>query len=83
MEMPNLYTPAQVADYLHVSRGTIYSMLSRGQLESMKVGRSRRFTEQQIRDYLDSNRANGRVEMVQLSHNKKLFPSQKKEIDLA
>jgi len=83
MELPNLYTPAQVADYLHVSRGTIYSMLSRGQMESMKVGRSRRFTEQQIRDYLDSNRANGRVEMVQLSHNKKLLPSQKKEIDLA
>ena len=27
MEMPSLYTPNQVADYLHVSRGTSHNTL--------------------------------------------------------
>ena len=55
MELPSLYTPAQVADYLHISRGTIYSLISRGQIDSMKVGRKRRFTAMQIKDYLQRN----------------------------
>ena len=52
MEMPTLYTPNQVADYLHVSRGTIYSMIHRREIDSIKVGRNRRFTAQQVRDYI-------------------------------
>jgi excisionase family DNA binding protein len=52
MELPTLYTPAEVADYLHVSRGTIYSLLSRRQIDSIKVGRNRRFTSQQVKEYL-------------------------------
>ncbi len=52
MEMPSLYTPNQVADYLHVSRGTIYSMISRNEIDSIKVGRSLRFTAQQVKEYL-------------------------------
>jgi excisionase family DNA binding protein len=52
MEMPNLYTPQQVAEYLKVSRGTIYSLVSRHEIESLKVGRGRRFTAQQVSDYV-------------------------------
>jgi putative molybdopterin biosynthesis protein len=52
MEMPSLYTPAEVADYLHVSRGTIYSLLSRGEIESLKIGRNRRFTAEQVKHYI-------------------------------
>lgn len=52
MEMPALYTPAQVADHLRVSRGTIYSLISRHEIGSVKVGRSRRFTGKHIHDYL-------------------------------
>lgn len=52
MDMPSLYTPNQVADYLHVSRGTIYSLISRHEIDSIKVGRSRRFTAEQVKDYL-------------------------------
>jgi len=55
MELPSLYTPSQVADYLHVSRGTIYSMLSRGQIDSLKVGRHRRFTAQHVKDFLSKH----------------------------
>ena len=52
MDMPSLYTPNQVADYLHVSRGTVYSLISRREIDSIKVGRSRRFTSQHVKDYI-------------------------------
>jgi len=52
MDIPNLYTPNQVADYLHVSRGTIYSLVSRKEIDSIKVGRNRRFTAQHVKDYI-------------------------------
>ena len=52
MSIPSLYTPAEVADYLHVSRGTIYSLLSRGEINSVKIGRNRRFTAENVREYL-------------------------------
>ena len=43
MEMPSLYTPNQVADYLHVSRGTIYSLISRNEIDSIRNKRSAAF----------------------------------------
>jgi len=52
MNIPTLFTPKQVADYLHVSRGTIYSMISRQEIQSLKVGRNRRFTSEHIEDYI-------------------------------
>ena len=52
MNIPTLYTPKQVADYLHVSRGTIYSMISRHEIQSVKVGRNRRFTNEHIQDFI-------------------------------
>jgi putative molybdopterin biosynthesis protein len=57
MSIPSLYTPAEVADYLHVSRGTIYSLLSRGEINSLKIGRNRRFTAENIREYLNQRGA--------------------------
>ena len=56
MEMPSLYTPNQVADYLHVSRGTIYSLISRNEIDSIKVGRNRRFTADQVKEYLENRK---------------------------
>lgn len=52
MTIPSLYTPAEVADFLHVSRGTIYSILSRGEIDSLKIGRNRRFTADQVSEYI-------------------------------
>jgi putative molybdopterin biosynthesis protein len=52
MNMPTLYTPKEVADYLHISRGTIYSLVSRGEIQSIKVGRNRRFTSEHVNEYL-------------------------------
>lgn len=56
MDMPNLYTAADVADYLGLSRGTIYSLVSRGEIDSVKMGRARRFTGQQIKEYVQRDR---------------------------
>ena len=56
MEMPTLYTPQQVAEYLKVSRGTIYSLVSRHEIQRLKVVRGRRFTSQQIKDYVADKR---------------------------
>ena len=53
MDMPTLYTPNEVADYLHVSRGTIYSLLRNREIESLKVGRNRRFTAAHVKNYIN------------------------------
>ena len=50
--MAELLTPAEVADYLNVSRGTVYSLLSRGEIDSIKIGRNRRFTPQHVSEYI-------------------------------
>ena len=57
MSIPSLYTPAEVADYLHVSRGTIYSLLSRGEINSVKIGRNRRFSVENVQEYLNQRAA--------------------------
>lgn len=62
MEMPSLYTPAEVAEYLHVSRGTIYSLISRHEIGSVKIGRNRRFTIKHVQDYI--SRVGPRVVVV-------------------
>jgi len=61
MEMPSLYTPKQVAEYLKISRGTVYSLVARHEIESIKVGRHRRFTAEQVKAYLTEKR---RVEIM-------------------
>lgn len=65
MELPTLYTPSQVADYLQVARGTVYSLVSRGEIESVKVGRNRRFTADHIRHYI---KRKGAVIIVDREH---------------
>lgn len=56
MEMPSLYTPKEVADYLKISRGAVYNLVSKNEIESIKVGRHRRFTAQQVKNYMTEKR---------------------------
>jgi excisionase family DNA binding protein len=42
------YTVAEVADSLHVSRGTVYSLLRAGQLDSFRIGRARRIIPESV-----------------------------------
>lgn len=56
MESPRLYTAIEVAEHLQLSRGTIYSLVSRGEIDSLKLGRARRFTAQHINEYVNRDR---------------------------
>ncbi|GHV88258.1 hypothetical protein AGMMS50267_06180 [Spirochaetia bacterium] len=43
-----LLTAADVADALSVSRSKVYKMAEAGELQSVKIGKSLRFTEGQV-----------------------------------
>jgi excisionase family DNA binding protein len=48
------YTVEQVAKMLHISRDKIYYLLRTGQLRSIKIGKLRRITEQQLAEFIAS-----------------------------
>jgi len=48
------YRPEEVGDLLGVSRSTVYRLMGEGALESIKVGGSRRVTDEQLDRYLAS-----------------------------
>ena len=45
---PSVLTVGELADYLHISRGTLYSLLKRNELPAFKVGHHWRFTMEEI-----------------------------------
>lgn len=48
------YTVEQVAEMLHVGRDKIYYLLRTGQLRSIKIGKLRRITEEQLAAFIAS-----------------------------
>ena len=48
------YTVEQVAKMLHVGRDKIYYLLRTGQLRSIKIGKLRRITEEQLANFIGS-----------------------------
>jgi excisionase family DNA binding protein len=50
-DLPKLYTVKDVADYFGVVPWTVYQWKSSGELKATKVGRSVRFTAQQVADF--------------------------------
>jgi excisionase family DNA binding protein len=42
----------EVADLLHVGRDKVYYLLRTGQLRSIKIGKSRRITEEHLADFI-------------------------------
>ena len=53
-ELLQAYTVEQVAKMLHVGRDKVYYLLRTGQLRSLKIGKLRRITEQQLADFVAS-----------------------------
>ena len=51
-----LYTPAEVAEKLKLSKFTVYEMIKRGEIEAHRIGRSLRVSESQLEDYLIKSR---------------------------
>lgn len=53
-ELPMLFTPEQVARMLSISRSTVYALLRNGQVRSVQIGRSRRFTNSQVSEFINN-----------------------------
>lgn len=49
-----LHTPEQAAAVLSVSRTRVYELLAAGQLQSVKLGRSRRIPDLALREFVDA-----------------------------
>jgi excisionase family DNA binding protein len=48
------FTVEQVAEMLHVGRDKVYYLLRTGQLRSIKIGKLRRITEEQLTEFVAS-----------------------------
>ena len=46
------YTIEEAARLLSLSRSTLYELMAAGELETIKVGRARRVTEDQLQDFI-------------------------------
>lgn len=51
-----LYTLQEVADYLKVSRQTIYNYVTAKRLKASKIGKEYRVTEKDLQDFLKTGR---------------------------
>lgn len=56
MAEKNALSTQEVADLLHVSKSTIYDLIRRGEIQSYKVGRKVRFTENDVKEYIAHSR---------------------------
>jgi excisionase family DNA binding protein len=52
MTLPRLYSEAESAEYLGVTELTLYRWRKRGLIACIMVGKSPRYTEQHVLDYL-------------------------------
>lgn len=52
-----LLTPERAAERLDISRTTVYALLASGELDSVKIGRSRRIPTEALAAYVDRLRS--------------------------
>ena len=55
--MNKLFTAQEVADRLKIKKTTVYELIKRGELESSKIGKQLRISEEQLNRYLKVNDA--------------------------
>lgn len=55
--MNKLYTAQEVADRLKIKKTTVYELIKRGELESSKIGKQLRISEEQLEHYLRGSSA--------------------------
>jgi excisionase family DNA binding protein len=49
-----LFTPVQAAKIMNISRSHVYSMMNKGELGSVNIGRCRRITIGQMNEFIES-----------------------------
>ena len=54
-----LLTAEEVADELRIARSRVFDLVARGELQSVKIGRSRRITREALENYVASLTAGG------------------------
>ena len=52
--LPMLFNAVQVAKIMGVSKSQVYNLMNSGRLGSVSIGRSRRVTNSQMNDFIDS-----------------------------
>jgi excisionase family DNA binding protein len=52
-ELPILFSPVQAAKILGISRSQVYVLMTRGELGSLKIGRSRKIAQQQMTQFIN------------------------------
>lgn len=57
----------EVADLLKVSKSTIYDLIRRGEIQSYKVGRKVRFTEEDVKKYIELSKESQAVKKAPLT----------------
>ncbi len=58
--MEQLYTVKETAGILKVSRATLYRLIDRGLLRSVKIGRKTLFTEEELKNLIDKMKEESR-----------------------
>lgn len=58
-EDPRMYTMREVAAILKVSESTVYGITKRGQLPYIKIDRSKRILDSDLREYIRRKRREG------------------------
>ncbi len=51
-----LFTAEEVADILHIGRSTVFKLMKQNQLESIRLGRSRRVPIDALQNFVDNLR---------------------------
>lgn len=59
--MNKLFTAQEVADRLQIKKTTVYELIKRGELESSKIGKQLRISEEQLSQYINKNSSNPSV----------------------
>jgi len=52
--LPMLFNAVQVAKIMGVSKSQVYNLMNSGRLGSVSIGRSRRVTNSQMNDFIES-----------------------------
>jgi excisionase family DNA binding protein len=53
-QLPLLYNTKQTAKIMNISRSKVYELMNTGLLGSLRIGRSRRITGDQIQSFIDN-----------------------------
>ena len=59
MTAPKVYTVEEVAELLKVNARTVYKMVERGEIRSVRAGRQIRITDEALNAYLRGERPEG------------------------